>query len=216
MIATARTFLGLEQAQHHPAVLRCTAHVSARAVGQSVVMTFTFESESDPALNACANDACFPALRNYDFTNTVPGTGWITTTDSIGGITVPEFAPNGGNVGSSDTSSNNMPMAVAFPSRRPGFKAIPRGRTTSWIFKALKVVQTMGANGAYTASTETSFLRLDDATATPFLSSLLLDQNFAWSSNLDDGGSIAQISRGLTCGNLLGRPTARAGPICKR
>lgn len=168
------------------------------AAGQSVVMTFTLNLSQTP-LNACANDACFPALRNYDFTNTVPGTGWITTTDSIGGITVPEFAPNGGNVGSSNTSSTN-PYGSSFSFAQTWLQGDSPGPYNELDLQSTQVVQTMGANGAYTASTETSFLRLDDATATPFLSSLLLDQNFAWSSNLDDGGSIAQISRGLTVG----------------
>jgi len=66
--------------------------------------------------------------------------------------------------------------------------------------QSTQVVQTTGANGAYAASTETSFLRIDDATVTPFLSGLSLDQNFSWSSSLDDGLSIAQIERAVTVG----------------
>src|SRR5260370_40806726 len=68
------------------------------AAGQPVVMTFALNLSQTPP-DACANNACFSAQRAYYFTNTVPGTGWITTTDSIGGKTVPEFAPNGGDVG---------------------------------------------------------------------------------------------------------------------
>lgn len=66
--------------------------------------------------------------------------------------------------------------------------------------QSTQVVQTTGANGAYAALTETSFLRIDDATATPFLNSLSLDQNLSWSSSLDDSLSIAQIDRAVTLG----------------
>jgi hypothetical protein len=168
------------------------------AAGQPVVMTFTLNLSQTPP-NACANDACFTAFRNYDFTNTVPGTGWITTTDSIGGITVPEFAPNGGNVGSPGTSPTN-PYGSSYSFAQTWLQGDNPGPYNELDLQGTQVVQTMGANGAYTASTETSFLRIDDATATSFLSSLSLDQNFSWSSNLDDGGSIAQISRGVTIG----------------
>src|SRR5579862_8436761 len=53
------------------------------AAGLPVVMTFVLNLSQTPP-NVCANDACSPAQRNYYFTNTVPGTGWITTKDSIG------------------------------------------------------------------------------------------------------------------------------------
>jgi hypothetical protein len=172
------------------------------AAGQPVVMTFTLNLSQTPA-NACANDACFPALRNYDFTNTVPGTGWITTTDSIGGITVPDFAPNGGNVGSSGTSSTN-PYGSSLAFAQTWLQGDSAGPYNELDLQSTQVVQTTGANGAYAASTETSFLRIDDATLTPFLSSLSLDQNFSWSSGLDDGGSIAQISRAVTLGTCSG------------
>jgi hypothetical protein len=172
------------------------------AAGQLVVMTFTLNLSQTPA-NACANDACFPALRNFAFTNTVPGAGWITTTDSIGGITVPEFAPNGGNVGIADTSSTN-PYGSSFAFAQTWLQGDSAGPYNELDLQSTQVVQTTGANGAYAASTETSFLRIDDATAASFLSSLSLDQNFSWASGLDDGGSIAQISRGVTLGTCSG------------
>jgi len=172
------------------------------ASGQPVVMTFTLDLSRTPP-NVCANDACFPALRNYDFTNTVPGTAWITTTDLIGGITVPEFAPNGGNVGSPDTSSTN-PYGSSIASAQTWLQGDSAGPYNELDLQSTQVVQTTGANGAYAALTETSFLRLDDATAMPFLSSLSLDQNFSWLSSLDDGGSIAQIYRAVTVGTCSG------------
>jgi hypothetical protein len=172
------------------------------ASGQPVVMTFTLDLSRTPP-NVCANDACFPALRNYDFTNTVPGTAWITTTDLIGGITVPEFAPNGGNVGSPGTSSTN-PYGSSIASAQTWLQGDSAGPYNELDLQSTQVVQTTGANGAYAALTETSFLRLDDATAMPFLSSLSLDQNFSWLSSLDDGGSIAQIYRAVTVGTCSG------------
>ena len=168
------------------------------AAGQTVVMTFTLNLSQTPP-NACANDACFTSFRNYDFTNTVPGTGWISTTDSIGGITVPEFAPNGGNVGSSGASSTN-PYGSSYSFAQTWLQGDNPGPYNELDLQSTQVVQTSGANGAYAALTETSFLRIDDATATSFLSGLSLDQNFSWSSSLDDGASIAQISRGVTVG----------------
>jgi hypothetical protein len=172
------------------------------ASGQPVVMTFTLDLSRTPP-NVCANDACFPALRNYDFTNTVPGTAWITTTDLIGGITVPEFAPNGGNVGSPGTSSTN-PYGSSIASAQTWLQGDSAGPYNELDLQSTQVVQTTGANGAYAALTETSFLRLDDATAMPFLSSLSLDQNFSWLSSLDDGDSIAQIYRAVTVGTCSG------------
>jgi hypothetical protein len=172
------------------------------ASGQPVVMTFTLDLSRTPP-NVCANDACFPALRNYDFTNTVPGTAWITTTDLIGGITVPEFAPNGGNVGSPGTSSTN-PYGSSIASAQTWLQGDSAGPYNELDLQSTQVVQTTGANGAYAALTETSFLRLDDATVMPFLSSLSLDQNFSWLSSLDDGDSIAQIYRAVTVGTCSG------------
>jgi hypothetical protein len=172
------------------------------ASGQPVVMTFTLNLSQTPP-NVCANDACFPVLRNFDFTNTVPGSDWITTTDSIGGITVPEFAPNGGNVGSPGTGSAN-PYGSSVASAQTWLQGDSAGPYNELDLQSTQVVQTTGANGAYAASTETSFLRIDDATATPFLSSLSLDQNFSWSSSLDDGASIAQIFRAVTVGTCSG------------
>jgi hypothetical protein len=175
-----------------------TATGVSTAAGQSVVMTFELNLSQTPA-NVCANNACFPALRNYDFTNAVPGTGWITTTDSIGGKTVPEFAPNGGNVGLPGTSSTN-PYGGSVAFAQTWLQGDSAGPYNELDLQSTQVVQTTGANGAYAASTETSFLRIDDATATSFLSSLSLDQNFSWSSSLDDGLSTAQIDRAVTVG----------------
>jgi hypothetical protein len=175
-----------------------TASGVSTAAGQSVVMTFVLNLSQTPA-NVCANNACFPSLRSDYFANTVPGTGWITTTDSIGGNTVPEFAPNGGNVGSAGTGSTN-PYGSSVASAQTWLQGDSAGPYNELDLQSTQVVQTSGANGAYAASTETSFLRIDDATAASFLSSLSLDQNFSWSSSLDDGLSIAQISRAVTVG----------------
>jgi hypothetical protein len=180
------------------------------AAGQTVVMTFTLNLSQTPT-NVCANNACFNESRNYYFTNAVPGAGWITTTDSIGGKTVPEFAPNGGNVGSSGGSSTNpygssYSLADLFGnsegrSCNPACLSAPYNELD---LQSTQVVATTGANGAYAATTETSLLRIDDATSTPFLNGLLLDQNFSWSSSLDDGASIAQIDRAVTVGTCSG------------
>jgi hypothetical protein len=181
------------------------------AAGQPVVMTFTLDLSRTP-IDACANNGCFTTQRYYPFTNTVPGTSWITTTDSIGGITVPEFAPNGGNVGCSTsgcphpTSTNPYGASVAMAQTwLPG--SLSSGYASPYNeldLQSTQVVQITGANGAYAALAETSFLRIDDATATPFLSALSLDQDFSWSSNLDDGASIAQIYRAVTVGTCPG------------
>jgi hypothetical protein len=175
-----------------------TASGVSTAAGQSVVMTFVLNLSRTPT-NVCANNACFPSLRGDYFANTVPATGWITTTDSIGGNTVPEFAPNGGNVGLPGTSSTN-PYGSSVASAQTWLQGDSAGPYNELDLQSTQVVQTTGANGAYAASTETSFLRIDDATAAPFLSSLSLDQNFSWSSSLDDGLSIAQIYRAVTVG----------------
>jgi hypothetical protein len=172
------------------------------AAGQPVVMTFVLNLSQIPP-NVCANNACFPAQRNYYFTNTVPGTGWITTTDSIGRITVPEFAPNGGNVESAGGSSTN-PYGSSYALAQTWLQGNNATPYNELDLQSTQVVQTMGANGTYAALTETSFLRIDDAIAAPFLSSLSLDQNFSWSSSLDDGDSIAQISRAVTVGTCSG------------
>jgi hypothetical protein len=181
------------------------------AAGQPVVMTFTLDLSQTPT-NACTNDGCFPAQRAYYFTNAVPGTGWITTTDSIGNKTVPEFAPNGGNVGTNTAGAiANTPGAnpayggsIAFAQTwlASGNNAEPTYNELD--LQSTQVVQTMGANGAYVDLSETSFLRIDDATMAPFLSSLSLDQTFSWSSSMDDGLSIAQISRAVTVGTCSG------------
>ena len=175
-----------------------TASGMSTAAGQSVVMTFVLNLSQTPS-NACANNACSPSLRSDYFANTVPGTGWITTTSSIGGNTVPEFAPNGGNVGLAGTSSTN-PYGSSIAFAQTWLQGDSAGPYNELDLRSTQVVQTTGANGAYAASTETSFLRIDDATATSFLNSLSLDQNFSWSSSLDDGLSIAQIDRAVTVG----------------
>ena len=175
-----------------------TASGMSTAAGQSVVTTFVLNLSQTPS-NACANNACSPSLRSDYFANTVPGTGWITTTSSIGGNTVPQFAPNGGNVGLAGTSSTN-PYGSSIALAQTWLQGDSAGPYNELDLQSTQVVQTTGANGAYAASTETSFLRIDDATATSFLSSLSLDQNFSWSSSLDDGLSIAQIDRAVTVG----------------
>lgn len=167
------------------------------AAGQSVVMTFVLNLSQTPP-NACANDACSPAQRAYYFTNTVPGTGWITTSDSIGGRTVPEFAPNGGNVGAPSGGPNPYGSSLALAQIwLQGNSTAPYNELD---LQSTQVVETTGAGGAYAVTSETSFLRLDDATLTPFLNSLSLDQPFTWSGSLDDGLSIGQIYRGVTIG----------------
>jgi hypothetical protein len=72
------------------------------------------------------------------------------------------------------------------------------------LIQSTQVVMTTGANGAFAATTETAFLRIDDILATPFLNGLGLDQNFSWSSSMDDGASIAQIERAVTVGSCSG------------
>jgi hypothetical protein len=172
------------------------------AAGQPVVMTFALNLSQTPP-DACANNACFSAQRAYYFTNTVPGTGWITTTDSIGGKTVPEFAPNGGNVGFPGGSATN-PYGSSEALAQiwlQGNSATPYNELD---LQSTQVVQITRTHGAHAALAETSFLRIDDATLTPFLHGLSLGQNFSWLSSLDDGASIAQIYRAATVGACSG------------
>jgi hypothetical protein len=196
------------------------------AAGQLVTMTFTLNLSQTPT-DACANNACpgFTAATRYaPFANTVPAANWITATDSIGGIAVPEFAPNGGNVGAyapNGGSTGTFPFPAGGPGNPYGSSealvdmsntSLGRGCTPAclsapyneMLIQSTQVVMTTGANGAFAATTETAFLRIDDILATPFLNGLGLDQNFSWSSSMDDGASIAQIERAVTVGSCSG------------
>jgi hypothetical protein len=174
------------------------------AAGQPVSMTFVLDLNNAPP-DACAGGVCSqPGHRSDYFTNLVPNTHWITTSDTIGGQAVPEFAPHGGNVNGSDGIVPALSGSYAFAQLWTENNGKPYNEFDA---QSTQSLQTTGhvAPGVetYSESSETSFLRIDSI-GPAFLSGLSLNQSFAWRSAFDDGLSVAMISRELDVGTCVG------------